>query len=391
MFVSEKIIVGLTGPFGSGCTYVAKEHIEGKGYKFISLSNILKEEYKQKFKQTDPKRNLLQEFGNNLRLEKGNDYLAKKAYEIIENDEENEKWVIDSFRNTHEVEFFKRKSGQFFLMSIWADKSTRWNRVQTKYKKDQHQFDIDDVRDSDEKLENGQQISLCYQMADVVVLNDKNLHKNGDDYKSFDAIISKYTDLFERKVTFVPTENETLMTMAYTNSWRSSCLQRKVGALIRDDYGNVFSSGYNEVPSSERSCKKEYGGCYRKYLRGKFNAQVDDILVDDDKKKEIKDLFKKEFKILDYCRALHAEENAIVNVARLGVSFPMERATLYTTTYPCNLCANKIAQVGIKSIVYFEPYPMDEAKDILNKHGIAQIPFEGVTYNGYSRLMEVLR
>ena len=75
----------------------------------------------------------------------------------------------------------------------------------------------------------------------------------------------------------------------------------------------------------------------------------------------------------------------------MGVSFPMKDATLYTTTYPCNLCANKIAQVGIKNIVYFEPYPMEEAKNILAKHEVNQIPFEGITYNGYFRLMEVLR
>ena len=53
-------------------------------------------------------------------------------------------------------------------------------------------------------------------------------------------------------------------------------------------------------------------------------------------------------------------------------------------------CANKIAQVGIKHIVYFEPYPMEEAKKILEDKGVEQEPFEGVTYNGYFRLMEVL-
>ena len=326
-----------------------------------------------------------------LRKEHGNDYLAKKVFEIIESDPACDKWVVDSIRNTHEVEFFRKKAGQFYLISIWADKETRWKRVSTKYDTNRHDFDNDDSRDSNEKIENGQQISLCYQMADVVVLNDKVLYDGSDDYKNFNAIIKRYISLFEGEESFVPTENETLMTMAYTNSWRSSCTQRKVGALIHDDFGNVFSSGYNEVPSFERSCKKEYGKCYRKYLREKFNNQVDDILEDEGKKKDIKNLFKKEFKILDYCRALHAEENAIVNIARLGVSFPLERATLYTTTYPCNLCANKIAQVGIKKIVYFEPYPMEEAKKILNKHGITQTPFEGVTYNGYSRLMEVLR
>lgn len=389
--MNDTVIIGLTGPFGSGCSYVAKNHIEKYGYKYLSLSSVLKEEFQKQGKTGIELRNNLQEFGNSLRKERGNDYLSKKIYEKIEEDQDCKKWVIDSIRNTHEIEYFKRKAGQFFLISIWADKSTRWDRVSKKYNYNQQGFYDDDSRDSNENIENGQQISLCYQMADVVVLNEKTLHTDSDDYNDFNKIIGRYINMFEGKESFVPTEDETLMTMAYTNSWRSSCTQRKVGALIRDDYGNVFSSGYNEVPSSERSCKKEYGKCYRKYLRDKFNSQVDEILNDSSQKEDVKQLFKKEFKILDYCRALHAEENAIVNVARLGVSFPMERATLYTTTYPCNLCANKIAQVGIKNIVYFEPYPMEEAKQILLKHKITQKPFEGVTYNGYSRLMEVLR
>ena len=225
----------------------------------------------------------------------------------------------------------------------------------------------------------------------IVVINEKTLIESSEDYENFNKIIKKYVLLFEGRETFEPTENETLMTMAYANSWRSSCTQRKVGALIRDDCGNVFSSGYNEVPRYERSCKKQYGKCYRKFLRDKFNEKIDNIIKEDSERSNVKDLFKREFKILDYCRALHAEENAIINMARMGISYPMEKVTLYTTTYPCNLCANKIAQVGIKNIVYFEPYPMEEAKNILSTHGVTQTPFEGVTYNGYYRLMEVLR
>lgn len=114
-------------------------------------------------------------------------------------------------------------------------------------------------------------------------------------------------------------------------------------------------------------------------------------VIKKDKEREASySLFKKNFKILDYCRALHAEENAILNVARVGASAALPTSTLFTTTYPCNLCANKIAQVGIKHIVYFEPYPMEEAKKILEDKGVEQEPFEGVTYNGYFRLMEVL-
>ena len=388
---NDTIIIGLTGPFGSGCTYVAKEYICEFGYKYLSLSDILREEYRKKDNNDESIRNNLQDFGNSLREEHGEDYLARKIIEKIEKDTTCNKWVIDSIRNTHEIDYFRKLSGKFYLMSIWADKETRWERVKELYKNNQSVFERDDKRDSDEKIEYGQQVSLCYQMSDVVVLNQRKIYKGNQDYKDFKIIIKKYIDLFEENEHFEPNENETLMTMAYANSLRSSCSQRQVGALIIDDCGNVLSSGYNEVPVSERSCKQEYGQCYRKYLRSKFDCGIDSILTDGMEKTKVKELFKSNFKILDYCRALHAEENAIVNIARIGVSFPMGRATLYTTTYPCNLCANKIAQVGIKRIVYFEPYPMEEAKKILAEHSIKQVPFEGITYNGYFKLMEVLR
>ena len=39
-------IIGLVGPFGSGCSFVAKEILEKEfGYCYISLSDILREEY----------------------------------------------------------------------------------------------------------------------------------------------------------------------------------------------------------------------------------------------------------------------------------------------------------------------------------------------------------
>lgn len=94
--------------------------------------------------------------------------------------------------------------------------------------------------------------------------------------------------------------------------------------------------------------------------------------------------------ILARCVWIPNGENAILNVTRTGSSSELKEATLYTSTYPCNLCANKITQVGIKKVVYFEPHPMKEAKDILTDGNVKQEPFEGVTFNAYFRLMEVL-
>lgn len=390
--MDEKIVIGMTGPFGSGCTYIAKEILEELGYEYISLSDILRRISEgESVSRTD-----LQDVGNSLRAEKGNDFLAREAIELIEKSSSS-KFVVDSIRNTHEIDALKQKYSGFYLFAVWASRDVRWSRTKAKYSENSALFDADDRRDKDEKIENGQQITLCYQMADVIILNEQVIHsKTTDEFKSLHGITKKYIDLIEKKskfepIEFEPNEMETLMTMAYANSMRSSCSQRKVGALIIDSFGNVFSSGYNEVPSSERPCKNTYGECYRKHVRNSINEKLSTLIDDSELLEGVSNIVKSNSKMLDYCRALHAEESAIVNMARLSVSADLSNSTLYTTTYPCNLCANKIAQVGIKKVVYYEPYPQEEAKKTLNDHSVKQIPFEGVTFNGYFRFMEVLR
>ena len=382
----EKIIIGLTGPFGSGCSYVA-EILKTKGYEYISLSDILRKQCDPDNKRT---RTELQDEGNKYREARGAGILASHAIEKIESST-CEKFVVDSIRNTHEVDEFKKKYTNFYLFAIWADEDTRWRRISHKYNDNLGLFKLDDKRDKGEDSECGQQITLCYQMADVVILNGAEFDSTEDEkYKEFSKLIDRYINRIEKKEKFIPTEEETIMTMAYANSMRSSCLQRKVGAIIIDDQGNIFSSGYNEVPSSERPCKS-YGYCYRKNLRKNIESEIAKELDNEEQAKKISQIVKIKSKMLDYCRALHAEETAIVNMARLGVSANFNKATLYTTTYPCNLCANKIAKVGIKNIVYYEPYPQKEAKEILKKDNVGQRPFEGVTYNAYFKFMEVLR
>lgn len=386
--IGSKTIIGMTGPFGSGCSYIANEIIVKEGYKYISLSAILRSEYGE---GKSPTRTELQDFGNKLREEHGADILARKAYEEISKSED-EKWVVDSIRNTHEIEFLRKAVGTFYVIAAWADQETRWKRVEKKYDRDKVAFENDDSRDSREDFEHGQQVTLCYQMADIIIINNKEIKSIGaEDFQILEKKAQRFIDIIEKTKSFVPVEIETLMAMAYANSVRSSCSQRKVGALIIDNFGNVFSSGYNEVPTSERSCKKEYGICYRKYLRNRFSEELTGIISDKDTKDKVSAVVKEHFKGLDYCRALHAEENAIVNMARLGGTKNLDDATLYTTTYPCNMCANKIAQVGIRHLVYFEPYPQQEAKAILQTHNVEQMPFEGITFNGYFRFMEVLR
>ncbi len=106
-------------------------------------------------------------------------------------------------------------------------------------------------------------------------------------------------------------------------------------------------------------------------------------------------------KLLDLCRSLHAEENAILNLAKYGARLPsidipeeknedgekddIKGCVLYSTTFPCNLCANKIVTMGIRKVVYAEPYDMKEAKEIFSKNGVKLERFQGVKSRAFSR------
>lgn len=383
-------IIGLVGPFGSGCSYVAKEIEKNHGYEYLSLSDVLREEYKkenpdkQKIERKD-----LQDFGDNIRQTKGVDYLVRVICERIEKDPK-KNYVVDSIRNPGEISYLRKAFAEFYLFGVFAEPDLRWKRVKQKYDEDRRAFDEDDRRDSDGGVEYGQRVTDSFRMADIILLNNENIVKGNKYEELFLTKLKHKIHLIEGKEAFSPTHIETNMAIAYASSMRSSCLKRKVGAVIVDITGDVFSSGYNEVPAANDTCKSEYGMCYRDKLKKDYRESLGTLIKEEKERKEAYNLFRKSFKILDYCRALHAEENAILNVARIGASAALPTSTLYTTTYPCNLCANKIAQVGIKHIVYFEPYPMEEAKKILQDKGVEQEPFEGVTYNGYFRLMEVV-
>jgi len=87
------------------------------------------------------------------------------------------------------------------------------------------------------------------------------------------------------------------------------------------------------------------------------------------------------------CRALHAEENALLNLTKNNLSSDINMV-LYTTTQPCNLCANKIVSAGIKEVVFAEPYLMKESAEILSAGKVNLRRFEGVKSSAYFKLYQ---
>ncbi len=122
---------------------------------------------------------------------------------------------------------------------------------------------------------------------------------------------------------------------------RSTCLKRKVGAIIVKE-SRVLSTGYNGAPKKLKHCSET--GCLRKELN-----------VPSGQRHEL-------------CRGLHAEQNAIIQAALHGVK--IEGATIYSTYQPCIICVKMMINAGIKKLVYEGPYPDKLARQMLKESGM---------------------
>ena len=129
---------------------------------------------------------------------------------------------------------------------------------------------------------------------------------------------------------------------------RSNCVSRKVGAVITVD-NQIVATGYNGAPKHLHHCI-DAGGCLRKLNN-----------IESGTRQEI-------------CRAVHAEQNAIISAAVKGVS--IKGGTLYVNTYPCSICTRMLINAEIKRIVYDSDYSDPLSKEMLDESGIEVIRYK---------------
>ncbi len=182
-----------------------------------------------------------------------------------------------------------------------------------------------------------------------------------------------------------PSLDEYFMAMAYLVSERSTCLRRKVGAVMVKNK-QVLSTGYNGAPKDLPHCE-DLGGCMRRgdihppYLDIFFEQYEEDEDIDKEKMLEETDFFPKKGEGVksgrrhELCRAAHAEQNAVIQAAVSGVSIKGSR--LYCTTYPCVVCAKMLINSEIKEIVYDGDYTDSLSENMLNQSKIEVRRFEG--------------
>ena len=131
-----------------------------------------------------------------------------------------------------------------------------------------------------------------------------------------------------------PSWDEYFMLQAELAKLRSNCMTRHVGAVIVRNHRQI-ATGYNGTPPGVKNCFE--GGCKRCQLRmeGKIESGA----------------------ALDRCLCNHAEANAIMHCAILGIEAGTEGAILYTTFVPCLECTKMAITIGIKKIICLDSYP----------------------------------
>lgn len=144
-----------------------------------------------------------------------------------------------------------------------------------------------------------------------------------------------------KKKTSRPEWDEYFLKLAMLVAERSTCLRRHVGAVAVKDK-HVIATGYNGAPAGMKDCMEL--GCLR-----------DELGIPSGTRHEI-------------CRAIHAEQNVIIQTARH--SGGIEGATIYCTHTPCVLCAKMLVNCKIARFVTFAEYADDSFLKLFKARGI---------------------
>lgn len=143
-----------------------------------------------------------------------------------------------------------------------------------------------------------------------------------------------------------PDWDEYFMEIAHVVAKRSTCVRHHIGSVIVRDK-RILATGYNGAPRNLPHCIEL--GCMRNELGIESGTRH------------------------EMCRALHAEQNAIIQAALYGT--PTKDATLYCTHQPCSLCARAIINAGVQRVVFEGNYPDTFALEMLEQAEVELIRF----------------
>jgi deoxycytidylate deaminase len=337
-------------------------------------------------------------------------------------------WIFRSLKRTDEVLFLRKTYGNaFYALAVHASYDRRLRSLEyllaakrPSWQPEQHEQAAQELIEIDqsEDAPGGQNVRQAFPMADVI-LDGNSLEGLEHDARRFVRLLFGENE--------VPSRHEHGMVLASSSAALSASLSRKVGATLATVAGDIIAVGTNEVAkagggqygaedSSGRD--KEIGSDYSTIALNSLVANTLSILTRGKWLSEEKQsagagdldqltadavtLLREHradiLNLIEFQRSVHAEVSAILSAARRGIS--THGSVLYTTTYPCHLCAKEIVAAGVAVVYWIEPYPKSRAEAMFGE-SIAELPsgreiprvvltpFIGVTPRAYPRLFTV--
>lgn len=271
-----------------------------------------------------------------------------------------DRWVTTDIPDESVLEMYTRRPF-FLLISVDAPVTVRWRRFQTRREQQKALEDGDTTAQSQSRPSSSSSTtspSTITTLESFITLSDTHLYHptSGANPLMSRATVrllntsSSLAHLYATLGTLDllnpdrlrPSWDSYFMSLASLAARRSNCMKRRVGCVIVHNR-RVISTGYNGTPRGLRNCGE--GGC------GRCNAGE-----------------ARSGQGLGTCLCLHAEENALLEAGRERLR---EGAVLYCDTCPCLTCSIKIAQVGVKEVVYSQGYSMDgETAAVFREAGV---------------------
>jgi len=330
------MIIGITGTLGAGKGTVV-EFLKERGFEHFSVREFLVEEISKRGLEVN--RDNMISVANDLRANNGASYIVEELYSKAKGKKKDV--VIESVRCVGEVEALKGKT-EFVLWAVDADMETRYARIiERKSSTDKVSFQ-DFVRQEESEMENAdslkQNLKGCIEMADVVFRNDWTVKELKG---KVERALKKKADIFVR-----PSWDEYFIKIIDVIADRVTCDRARAGGggcvIVKDK--RILVTGYVGSPPGCSHCDE---------IGHEFKGKVHE-----------------DGKITNHCvRTTHAEQNAICQAAKLGVS--INGATLYGFMFPCYTCAKLIISSGIKRVVSVRDYHASgDSKRIFGEAGV---------------------
>ena len=329
------MIIGITGKYASGKDSVA-EYLVKKGFTHYSLSDEIREEAKKR--KIKPARENLIQLGNELREKFGSGILAERILLKMGRDRE-KNYVVTSIRNPEEVKVLQKEE-QFTLIAVTADIKKRFQWLQQRSrdgdpKTFQELVEKENIEQSSDPGK--QQLHTVEQMAGKILKNEGTLEEL---YQKTEKLLD---DLRKKFRTLRPSWDAYFLGIMQQVAQRATCDRGKAGCVIVRDK-QILCTGYVGSAAGQEHC--DDAGHQLKTVRHEDGSES-----------------------VHCVRTIHAEQNAICQAARQGIS--LRGATLYCKMEPCIVCARLLVNCGIIRAVCEKRYHRaQETRELFKAVGV---------------------